>query len=299
MGVRYDYENQTVLTIRNGVPPAIIRYENQFSNISGLFTIKSQIAASQTMGWSIGYAMRNPAINELYSNGLHQGVSGIEEGDINLKIEKALKNTLEYKWVPNSNFAFNALAYHQYFSDYIFLNPQEEIRLTIRGAFPVFKYEQTDAQIYGLDLSTQFTVSHSLLGVLKYSFLKGTDTSNDIPLVFMPPNSFYGSLTYRSTKTVKFTNNFKMEDSEIEVSNRFVFEQKNILEAQDFVAPPSSYYLSGLKLSTNFIFPKYKIRCFVKADNLFNVAYRDYLNRQRYFADDIGRSITVGINAKF
>ena len=127
--------------------------------------------------------MRNPAINELYSNGLHQGVSGIEEGDIKLKTEQSIKNTLNYKWLPSANFTLNALVYHQHIKDYIFLNPQEEFRLTIRGAFPVFRYEQTNANLYGLDISTQFTVCRSLLGQLKYSYLKGNDIKNNTPLV--------------------------------------------------------------------------------------------------------------------
>ncbi len=298
-GIRYDFEDQTVLTISNGIPKEIIRFENQFHNISSLLALKFNITDQQSINWNVGYAMRNPAINELYSNGLHQGVSGIEEGDNNLETEKAIKNTLEYKWVPSSNFALNILAYHQHFNDYIYLKPQDEIRLTIRGAFPVFRYEQTDANIYGLDFSTQFTVGNSLLGLVKYSYLRGMDRTNDLPLIFMPPNSLFGSLTFRLPKAINFTKTRKMEDSEIEISNRFVFEQDNILETQDFTPPPFSYNLLGLKFSSNLIFPRTKIRCYVKADNLFNVRYRDYLNRQRYFADDIGFSLTTGINLKF
>ncbi len=298
-GIRYDYENQTVLTISNSLPREIIRYENQFHNFSGMFSFKTDIANKQSLSWNTGYAMRNPAVNELYSNGLHQGVSGIEEGDVNLKIEKAVKNTLEYKWIPNAKFNFNALLYHQYFNNYIFLNPQDEIRLTIRGAFPVFKYEQTNAQIYGLDLSTQVTITQSLIGKLNYSFIKGRDLKNESPLIFIPPNSLNGSLTYRLQKALKLSDKAKMDNSEIELLNRLVLKQNDILEDQDFLAPPPAYYLLGLKISTNLILPHYKIRCFIKGDNLLNTKYRDYLNRQRYFADDLGWSVSVGVNVKF
>lgn len=299
LGIRYDFEHQKVVTISQSIPREILRFENSFHNIAGLFAIKTKIAKTHSLHWSIGYAMRNPAINELYSNGLHQGVSGIEEGDLDLNTEKAFKNTLEYKWLPSTNFSLNALLYHQYFDDYIFLNPQDEIRLTIRGAFPVFKYEQTHANIFGLDLSSTFTLGKSFFATLKYSFIQGEDTKNNTPLVFMPPNRIYGSLTYRAKKTITLSNKLRMEGSEIELNNRMIFKQGNILETQDFVQPPPSYYLLGLKMSTNFIFPKYKIRCFLKGENLLNTSYRDYLNRQRYFADDIGISITVGMNLKF
>jgi len=299
LGLRYDFEYQKVLAISNTVPRKILRFENQFHNISGLFSLKTKVANTQSLGWNLGYAMRNPAINELYSNGLHQGVSGIEEGDANLETEKALKNTVEYKWVPSSDFAFNVLVYHQYFKDYIFLDPQEETRLTIRGAFPVFKYEQTDANLYGFDVSTQVTISNSVLGLVKYSFLRGEDVGNNTPLIFMAPNSLFGSLTYRALQSIKLSSGLSMEDTEIEITDRLVFEQGHLLLEQDFSPAPATYNLIGLKLSTNLILPSYKIRCFVKADNLLNVRYRDYLNRQRYFADDLGISLVAGINVKF
>ncbi len=299
IGLRYDYEHQNVVTISKGVPKEIIRFTNQFHNLSSLLAAKFDVTNTQSISLNTGYAMRNPAINELYSSGLHQGVSGIEEGDVNLQTESALKNTLEYKWLPNTDFSISALLYHQQFKNYIFLNPQEEYRLTIRGAFPVFNYEQTDANIYGLDISTQFTIKNSFFALLRYSYLKGKDTKNNIPLIFMPPNSFYGSIVYRIKKPISFSQNIKIEETEIEVNNRLVLEQNNILASQDFLAPPPTYNLTGVKISSNFIFSKYKIRCFVKADNLFNIRYRDYLNRQRYFADDVGLSVTVGVNFKF
>ena len=299
LGLRYDYEYQYVLTISNSIPREIIRYENNYQNLGGLIALKYNFSAKQSINAQTGYAMRNPGINELYSNGLHQGVSGIEEGDINLNIEKAFKTTLEYNWLSSADFSLSALVYYNKIQDYIFLNPQDEIRLTIRGAFPVYKYEQTDANIYGLDISTQFTIGHTLFGKLKYSYLKGQDIKNNMPLIFMPPNSFFGSLTYRANQTISISDDIKLQDIEISINNRLVLEQKNILPEQDFLPPPSSYNLIGLKLSANTLFAKYKLRTFIKADNLLNTQYRDYLNRQRYFADDLGFSLTLGINYKF
>ncbi len=299
LGIRYDYEYQNVLTISSSVPKEIIKYENEFHNVSGLFAIKVDLTNTQTISFNAGYSMRNPGINERYSNGLHQGVSGIEQGDINLDIEKSVKNTLEYKWLPNTKFSINVLGYHQNFTDYIFLNPTEEIRLTIRGAFPVFQYTQTDARIYGLDVSSQFTISHSLFGILKYSYLKGEDNKNNVPLIFLPSNSLFGSFVYRTKNAIKLSKTVVMDAPEIELNSRLVFKQNNILPEQDFANPPPTYHLVGLKASTNVNFQTYKIRCFIKADNLLNVKYRDYLNRQRYFADDLGRSITFGLSFKF
>ena len=299
LGLRYDFVHQLALTFSNTLPREVIRYNNNFSNLSALLGAKYNFENYQTLSYNLGFSSRNPAINELYSNGLHQGVSGIEEGDINLSSESAIKNTIEYKWFPNTNFTFNALVYHQLINDYIFLNPTDEIRLTIRGAFPVFRYEQTNAAIYGLDLSSQFTISNSLLGTLKYSYLKGDDLTNNQPLVFMPPNSFFGSLSYQPTGDIELNTKLRLEETALEVNYRLVSQQGHILVDQDFVAPPSGYNLLGLKISSNMITPRHKVRYFIKVDNLLNESYRDYLNRQRYFADDLGMSITTGVNFKF
>ncbi len=52
-------------------------------------------------GWkatyTIGSAPRNPEVNELYSNGLHQGVSEIEQGGTTLSKETSVENSLPLK----------------------------------------------------------------------------------------------------------------------------------------------------------------------------------------------------------
>ena len=44
----------------------------------------------------VSFKQRPPEI-ELYSFGLHQGVSGIEEGNADLNVEKGFKSTLQVR----------------------------------------------------------------------------------------------------------------------------------------------------------------------------------------------------------
>lgn len=299
VGLRYDYEYQDVAAISSTVPREIIRYTNRFHNASGLAAYTYRPTTAHSVSLSTGYASRNPAINELYSMGLHQGVSGIEEGDAYLATERALKTTLQYQWQPSTSFTFSALGYYQYFRDYIYLRPQDEVRLTIRGAFPVFTYEQTDAAIAGLDLSATYTVSQSVHGEIRYSYLVGQDLTADEPLVFMPPNSLYGTVAYRHPKAIRCSDGLQLDGLELELTSRYVWSQQRFVVQQDFVDPPAAYHLLGLRVSTDLVFSSYQLRVFVRADNVLNTAYRDYLNRLRYFADDLGRSIVAGANFKF
>lgn len=292
-GARTDFESRRVAAISMTVPREVIRYNTDYQNIGAMAGVHQALSENWSIDYNIGYATRNPEVNELYSNGLHQGVSGIEEGDPNLAMEQSLNNTLSIKGNVKGKLYIESLVYYQNIDDYIFLNPTGEVRLTIRGAFPVFKYEQTNASIYGLDLVATYQFNDRLNITGKYSYLEGTDRSNDIPLVNMPANNLFGKINFSIPKWGGFQN------LEFEINNRYVFEQTNLLDTQDFVSPPEAYNLVGARISADKQIRKLGVKMFVSAENIFNVRYRDYLNRQRYFADDLGINLILGINVSF
>ncbi|MDA9905822.1 TonB-dependent receptor [Cyclobacteriaceae bacterium] len=245
------------------------------------------------LSYNLGLASRNPGINERYSNGLHQGVSGIEEGDPDLGSEQSLKNTLSWGGKINTKILYEILYFDQAIENYIFLNPQNEFRSTIRGTFPVFKYAQTRARIFGWDFTSTFLFSDSFNASFRASFLKGTDIENNSPLIYLPSNNLLLTFNYQIPKIGNW------DQIDLELSNKYVFEQKNILLNQDFVNPPEGYHLMGIKISGERQLDRNRLNMFLRIDNLFNVSYRDYLNRQRYFADDLGINVIVGLSLNF
>ena len=298
IGLRYDDVKQNVVAISSTIPREIIRYNNNFQNFSASGGWIYSVSDYFSFSYNMGYTTRNPAINELYSSGLHQGVSGIEEGSTALQSEKSLKTTIEFNAKIKDKFSFESLIYYQNINDFIYLNPQDEIRLTIRGAFPVFKYEQTNAEIYGIDISGKYQLNTSLQTKLDYSFIRANDLSNNLPLINFPSNNIRGSIVYEFSKSITVGEK-QLENCTIELNNIYVFKQKNILTQQDFVLPPTGYNLLGIKIATDVQLKKTRLRLTTKVDNALNVAYRDYLNRQRYFANDLGVNVTFGISLKF
>ena len=109
----------------------------------------------------------------------------------------------------------------------------------------------------------------------------------------MPSNNLSASFSYKILEIGRFKN------LEITVTDKYVFEQSHLLAFQDFVLPPDAYNLIGVKISTDITVGNSLGTIYISADNLLNVAYRDYLNRQRYFADDLGRNIVIGGSWKF
>jgi iron complex outermembrane receptor protein len=297
-GLRYNNFIQNVVTISKDVNPQIIRFQNIYNNLSSSAGWRYKANDKLSYSINLGFGQRSPGINELYSGGLHQGVSGIEEGNLDLKTESSLKSTFTILADVSDHISFESLLYFQNIGNYIYLEPQDEIRLTIRGAFPVFKYEQTQAQIYGLDLNANIDFSESIKSTFGYSYIKGKDVTNKVFLVNIPSNVLTSKLGYESIHAIKIGNS-KFENLGLEINGRYVFKQNDITSDQDFVIPPEAYFLLGLEMSTEIQISSTRLRWILKAENILNVQYRDYLNRQRYFADDIGLNLITGFNLKF
>jgi len=292
-GARVEEESRKVASISNTFPREVLNFDNYYLNYTASAGAQYAVSDQLSINYNLGVAARNPEVNELYSNGLHQGVSGIEEGDINLDSEQAIKNTLSFATKKKDKFFAELLLYHQYIQDYIYLQAQDEFRLTIRGAFPVFKYEQTDAQIYGLDFVTKYQINEKLLTELNYSFIRGNEIDNGIALINLPSNSILSTTSYQIPEVKSLKN------VELQMIHKYVFEQRNISEEQDFVAPPEGYYLLGFRISAEKQLKGIRLETHLGVENALNTEYRDYLNRQRYFADELGRNYTVGLVMNF
>ncbi|MEE3226659.1 MAG: TonB-dependent receptor, partial [Bacteroidota bacterium] len=63
---------------------------------------------------------------------------------------------------------------------------------------------------------------------------------------------------------------------------------------------PEAYSLFHLTSSVDFdVFKQSTLTVGFYVDNILNTAYRDYLNRQRYFADDLGRNFRIQLKLNY
>ena len=298
VGLRYDQVFQNVLAISSTIPREIIRYDNGFHNFSASFGWQYLWSKHFTVSSNIGVAMRNPAINELYSVGVHQGVSGIEEGDPDLKSERSIKSVVSLKWKPTPRLYVESLFYYQEISDYIYLRPEEKFRLTVRGAFPVFIYDQTDAQIYGMDFTAGYELSPTVSSKLDYSYIRANDLEANIELINIPANNLNASLQYEMKESISLIG-IQLDKCAFTIDSKWIFRKDELLSDQDFTAVPDGYQLLNAKLSFDVSLPHTRLRWLLRIDNMLDQSYRDYLNRQRYFADDLGRNVVLGLNVSF
>lgn len=307
-GVRYDYKHYLIKKFDES--NVLVRPEFDFNNITGSAGVVFNLPSGWELRSNLGTAWRAPHVNELFSEGLHHGSAAIEEGRDDLVSEKAVK------WITSlekeaTRYSLDLSAYYNLINDYIYLRP-EDVTLTIRGAFPVFRYTQTDAHFIGLDATLNYFVTDELRWTNKLSLIRATDKENDSPLINIPTNRLESGITYHFRDGA-------LEEPFLALSANIVDKQRNaprvvsiaqVRTAQtdlfvgdqsvfDFLEVPEGYVNFNLSGGFKVQAMSKELNVYVSIENLLNNSYRDYLNRFRYYADDLGRNISLKINYNF
>ena len=291
-GLRMDYINQKVFKW-NRVEREYKTYNYTFQNVSGSIGSIYKPNKFIITRLNFGMAWRPPNVSELFSNGLHHGAAAVEYGDTNLVAEKAYNSIVGIDFSKKS-VLIQVEGFYNYINNFIYIKPTLPATLTIKGAFQTFNYAQVNADLTGVNLKInyQFTKQFSWTG--KTSFLNAYNLTGNEWLIGMPANRFENALTY------KVDNLKKLTDIYLEAGVQRVLMQKNVPVNSDYLAPPAAYNLVSLGLGGGIpLTKKNKIAVDFKINNLLNTAYRDYLNRFRYYANEMGRNYTLKIKTTF
>ena len=291
-GLRTEWGARSVATIGSDLPRTILRYRDDLGNPSVQIGWERDINSKHGIGVHLGYGSRTPAVNERYSFGLHQGVASLEEGDPLLKREHSFKASLDFHGSAG-RWSYDFMAYAHWMDDYIYLQAADSLRLTIRGAFPVFRYQQTDVLIIGSDLQLDYHLGRRWVIRSEASLTRGDDREQNAPLVFMPPVRVRLGLEYKGTSIGWF------KAPELELMHLWTAEQTHWLEGQDLIPPPPAYGLWELRFSFRTGSEAAGLKWGIRIENATNQRYRDYLDRLRYFSDSKGINAVVNVRYDF
>ncbi|MCX2741913.1 TonB-dependent receptor [Pontibacter anaerobius] len=290
-GLRYDYKHLQVKKFESD--RSLIQPTYDFNNISGILGAMYDVGYHFTFGLSATSAWRAPGANELFSEGVHHSAATYEEGDPTLKSEQAYNLELSVDYFSNPRLNGALSVYHNYIRNFIYLAPQPEPILTVRGAFPAFKYTQANATLTGADLNLDYKIAEGLMLESKTSLLYARNLDTDDYLIYMPSNRFDNSLRYE----FGHKGSSKLSDAYLSVGGVYVTEQKRVPEntEQDFAPAPAGYFLLQAEAGTTIRFGRQPVEVGITGNNLLNTTYREYLNKLRYFADEPGRLLMLRI----
>jgi iron complex outermembrane receptor protein len=276
-----------------------------FHNLSA--SIGAQYSFGDDYNWfvNVSRAVRNPNPSEYFSDGLHHSSGMIELGDLRLAKEKSNKLNVTLQ-KEGKSFSISINPFLNYIEDYMYLRPIG-FETTIRGAFPVWQYEQTNALLTGLDIDSEWKWSDHWQHRLLVSYINGKDKTNDDAIIDMPPLNLNNRIQFQKKDWL---------DLILALQSEWVFRQTQfpdnnfttniIVDGElapvevDISSPPSSYHLlhfnSEVKLKTS---KKTLATLGFNVFNILNTQYRDYLNRQRFYVDELGRNFQIQLKINY
>ncbi|MDO9553897.1 TonB-dependent receptor [Rhodonellum sp.] len=287
-GLRYDFRQVKSARIQNG---ELDDREFEFQNFSAFLGGVYALSRSLTFNSNLGSAWRPPNINEQFSQGLHHGLAAIEIGNPDFVSEQS------YKWVNTLNFVDNNLrmeltGFANRINNYIYLSPSQEQFVSLRGSFAIFEYLQTDANLWGGDLSVNYTLTPVLELYSKGSIVRAKNIKENNFLPFISSDRLETGIilnmpTKDGVSNTKFT-----------LGNLMVAKQTRVPDFDLAPAPPG-YFLWNAAFQTSFKISDKTLNLGFQAKNIFNTSYKDYMNRFRYFTHDIGRNFLLKLNYEF
>ncbi|WP_412560989.1 TonB-dependent receptor [Winogradskyella sp. MIT101101] len=275
-----------------------------YHNFSASAGLKHVINTKSYVLGNYSLSSRPPNPSELFSDGLHHAAARFEFGD--LRISKEISNRISSTYSYNgTDVSFLIDAYFNTINNFIYLRPSGESEITNRGEFVAWEFVQSKAQIFGVDISAVYNISDNFSLNNKTSFIKGYDKTDDIPLIDMPPFSTLNGLTYTNDNWSNFKFNLKSEwvfdQNEYPDFNFEIFDPtRNEDVLLDISTPPKAYHLlhlySEITVDTS---DKTNLNIALSVNNVLDTNYRAYLNRLRYFADDLGRNIMLQLQFNY
>jgi iron complex outermembrane receptor protein len=174
-----------------------------------------------------------------------------------------------------------------HFFDYIYLDPTDEEWY----GFPVYRYRQHNADIYGLE--AMLSITPEFLDGFKisadYSGLIG-ELGNGEYLPWMPAQKLTPEIRY----SYRRSRNWSVYGF---INSDFVLEQ-DLVSPMEKSTPAYTLLNSGLGFEYNAHSVSYEVN--IAANNLMNEAYYDHLSRlKNYGILNMGRDISIHLKIKF
>ena len=261
-------------------------FNSNFRGISGSLGVSMQLDDNWVTKLNLSHGFRAPNIDELSSNGVHDGTVRYEIGDPKLKSESSLQ--IDYELDYNTKHVSAKLnLFANTISNYIYSHKLNGVNGgdSIRSGYETYKFAAGKVQMIGgeayIDIHPHpldwlhFENSFSYV----YSQLSNQpDSTRYLP--FTPAPKWISTLRADFKTTGKlFKNSF------VSVGLEHDFKQDKIYSAFNTETVTDAYTLLNAGIGTDVIWNKHKLfSLYINGTNLADIAYQSHLSRLKYEA---------------
>ena len=292
-------------------------YKHIFSGFSGSIGTTFNVSEKLLFKANIARGFRAPNISEISANGIHPGTGFDQLGNTSFKPEFSLQEDVGIFYDDN-HISTSIEVFNNNISNYIFNQKLQRTHggdstiMQAGGIYPVFKFQQTNAQLYGgearIDIHPHpldwlhFENSLSIVYALNLggNGIKITDSTKYLP--YIPPVHTTSELRAEFKKKVGCFSNIY-----IKFGVQWYAAQNRAFLAYNTETQTPGYTLLNAGLGSNISNKKGKtiFTIGVFGTNLADVAYQNNMSRLKYFdnypVNGTGRSgiYSMGRNFSF
>lgn len=278
-GIRYDYRHLT--TVEEVNKPS---QNNDYSFLSYSAGFTWQLSEKFLFRSNFASAHRAPNLAELTQNGVHGGI--YELGSSDLVTQSNYEPDLSFHF--HSDFLLVELsAYYNHIDNYIFIGRTND---TTETGMTIYKYEQSDADIKGIEIGMKVMPFKFLKFFTNYSLIDAKKSAGDY-LPFIPHNKIRSELQLHS-KIHKYINNISLS-----LINTYAFKHDKIALSETEIP---EYNVTDFTFSINKKINKQQFQFSISVSNIFNVSYIDNLSTLKelnYFSQ--GRNLKAAVKYTF
>lgn len=283
-GLRFDYRKLNIGTTPElNVNQQNLDYNSLSATLGGVYRISEPMAFSV----NIGRAWRAPTVFELFVDGVHEGTSRYEVGNINIDTEQSFNTEASLKYISGviiSEFTI----YNNQIDGYIFPNPTN--RFDPESGFRIFEYEQDNARIYGAEYGLEAKLLHWLTASTGFSIVRGGNKQLNEPLPLIPADQLNFGLSFSGKQWLGF------KEPSLSIDSHLYARQNRVANFETSTMP---YSLFDISWNGKIDIGKQDLDFTLQAKNIFNESYRSHLSRYKEYALNPGRSIQLKLRIPF
>ena len=265
--------------------------DKNYNSISGSAGLVYNLNEQMSFFSNIANAFRAPIIEELSSYAIHEATASFDIGNRNLKNENNIGIDFGFRLrKPNHTVEFSG--YYNMMSNFIYRKPTDLFynpdvqgnRLNNSTGFPVFKYSQNDAVLYGLEAKAQYEMSRYLATTVIFDYVRGRQKEGGENLPQIPPLRF--SIEQR----------YSTDDYWGGIVLKLAAEQNQTAPNETIT---KGYGLVDFYAGSKFFTGEFIHMINLRIDNLLDQPYKEHLSALKEFALMPGRNIQLSYKFLF
>ena len=280
-GLRFDYRHLHSTPPADDAEMRFTDFTRDFNAVSGSIGAIYNVSPALDLKLNVSRGYRTPSINELASNGEHEGTFRYEIGNATLKAEESLQADLGLDFT--SEYVSGALSlFANRIDNYIYLARNGEAE----DNSPVYTYNAGDAFLMGGEARLILHLLHHLHFENAFSYVSARQlhaSADTKYLPFTPAPRLLSTLHYDFSLPFhgSHDNTFAcFAELEMDLNLR----QSHVYLAGDTETPTPSYTLFNLSVGTDIFLADKRKLCSItlSGTNIFNRSYQSHLSRFKY-----------------